>query len=63
MFAIFAQKLTERRKYPCSQDVKEPAYKELVRPVLECGRFVWDPQGVVFISNNTDVSVQWLTVC
>ena len=33
--------------YPCPRDVKEAAYKRLVRLVLEYGSFVWDPQGVV----------------
>ena len=27
----------------CSQDVKESAYKGLVRPVLEYGSSIWDP--------------------
>ena len=31
----------------CPQAVKEAAYKGLVRPVLDYGRSVWDPQGVV----------------
>ena len=34
-----------RNLYQCSQDVKETAYKGLVRPVLEYGSCVWDPQG------------------
>ena len=29
------------------QEVKEAAYKELVRPVLDYGSSVWDPPGVV----------------
>ena len=29
--------------YSCPQDVKEAAYKGLVRPVLEYGSSVWDP--------------------
>ena len=36
-----------RNLYPCPQDVKKAAYKGLVRPVLEYGYFVWDPQSVV----------------
>ena len=31
----------------CPQDVKESAYKVLVRPVLECGSSVWDPSGIL----------------
>ena len=30
----------------CPQDVKELAYKGLVRPVLEYGSSVWDPSGI-----------------
>ena len=33
--------------YQCPQDVKEAAYRGLVRPILEYGSYVWDPQGVV----------------
>ena len=32
----------------CPQVVKEAAYKGLVRPVLEYGSCVWNPQGMVF---------------
>ena len=32
-----------RNLYSCPQDVKEAAYKGLVRPVLEYGSSVWDP--------------------
>ena len=31
----------------CPQDVKELAYKGLVRPVLEYGSSVWDPSGIL----------------
>ena len=31
----------------CPQDVKEPAYKGLVRPFLEYASPVWDPHGIV----------------
>ena len=31
----------------CPQDVKEAAYRRLVRPILEYGSCVWDHQGVV----------------
>ena len=31
----------------CPQDVKESAYKGLVRPVLEYGSSVWDPQSTL----------------
>ena len=33
--------------YSCPQDVKEAAYKGLVRPVLDYGSLIWDPSGVV----------------
>ena len=32
--------------YACQQEVKEAAYKGLVRPVLEYSGYVWDPSGV-----------------
>ena len=32
-----------RNLYSCPPDVKEAAYKRLVRPVLEYGSSVWDP--------------------
>ena len=31
----------------CPQDVKETAYKGLVRPILEDASPVWDPHGIV----------------
>ena len=37
--------------YSCPQEVKEAAYKELVRPVLDYGSSVWDPIGVVLRKN------------
>ena len=36
-----------RNLYQCSQDVNEAVYKRLVRPVLEYGSCIWDPQYVV----------------
>ena len=36
-----------RNLYSCPQEVKEAAYKGLVRPVLNYGSSVWDPPGVV----------------
>ena len=33
--------------WSCPQEVKEAAYKGLVRPVLDYGSSVWDPPGVV----------------
>ena len=31
----------------CPRDVKESAYKELVRPILEYGSSVWDPKSIL----------------
>ena len=36
-----------RNLYSCPQEVKEAAYKGLVRPILDYGSSVWDPPGVV----------------
>ena len=36
-----------RNLYSCPQEVKEAAYKGLVRPVLDYGFSVWDRPGVV----------------
>ena len=36
-----------RNLYSCTQEVKEAAYKGLVRPVLDYDSSVWDPPGVV----------------
>ena len=36
-----------RNLYSCHQEVKEAAYKGLVRPVRDYGSSVWDPPGVV----------------
>ena len=35
-----------RNLYACPMDVKEAAYKGLVRPILEYGSSVWDPSGI-----------------
>ena len=35
-----------RNLYACPQEVKEAAYKGLVRPVLEYTGSLWDPSGV-----------------
>ena len=32
-----------RTLFSCPQNVKEAAYKGMVRPILECGSSVWDP--------------------
>ena len=36
-----------RNLYSCPQEVKEAAYTGLVRPVLDYGSSVCDPQGVI----------------
>ena len=36
-----------RNLYSCPQEVKEAAYKGLLRPVLDYGISIWDPKGVV----------------
>ena len=36
-----------RNLYSCPQEVKETAYKGLVRPVLDYGSSVWDPRWVL----------------
>ena len=36
-----------RNLYSCPQEVKEAAYKGLVRPILDYGSSVWEPPGVV----------------
>ena len=36
-----------RNLYSCPLEVKEAAYKGLVRPVLDYGSSIWDPPGVV----------------
>ena len=35
--------LLRRTLFSCPQDVKEAAYKQMVRPILEYGSSVWDP--------------------
>ena len=35
-----------RNLMACPRDVKESAYKGLVRPILEYGSSVWDPQSI-----------------
>ena len=54
MSAISAQRqilrtlgFLRRNLSACPQDVKESAYKGLVRPVLEYGSSVWDPSGIL----------------
>ena len=32
-----------RKLFSCPQDVKDAAYKSMVRPILEYGSTVWDP--------------------
>ena len=36
-----------RNLVACPRDVKESAYKGLVRPILEYGSSVWDPQSIL----------------
>ena len=36
-----------RNLFSCPQDVKEAAYKSMVRPILEYGSTVWDPHFMV----------------
>ena len=36
-----------RNLYQCPKNVKEAAYRGHVRPVLEYGSCVWDPQSVI----------------
>ena len=40
-----------RNLYSCPPDVKEAAYKGLVRPVLEYGSSVWDPHNWKRVQN------------
>ena len=49
MSAIFAQRLTGllASLVACPRDVKESAYKGLVRPILEHDSSVWDPQSIL----------------
>ena len=48
VFPPFLQlSLLKQVLYSCPKEVKEAAYKGLVRPVLDYGSSVWDPQGVV----------------
>ena len=51
MSAMFALRLIDtwllrRNLYACPQEVKEAAYKGLVRPVLEYSGSVWNSSGV-----------------
>ena len=39
----------------CSQDFKESAYRGLVRPILEYGWSVWDPQSILLQDELTKV--------
>ena len=57
MSAIFAQRLTRTLGFlglnlvACPRDVKESAYKGLIRPILEYGSSVWDPKVYFFKKN------------
>ena len=44
-----------RNLYQCPIDVKEAAYEGLVRPILQYGSCVWDPQGVVLQEETENV--------
>ena len=45
LFRIYCDepRILKRNLYFCLQDVKEAAYKTMVRPILEYGSSVWDP--------------------
>ena len=64
--------LLRRNLSSCPQDVKEAAYKRLVRPVLKYASPVWDPHGIVvqekvqnraarFVSGNYNFEIGSLT--
>ena len=36
-----------RNLYPCSKQIKDMAYKTLVRPILEYSSTVWDPHVMI----------------
>ena len=40
-----------RTLFSCPQNVKEAAYKGMVRPILEYGSFVWDPHPDIVINS------------
>ena len=42
-FRTSLYRFLRRNLFSCPQDVKEAAYKTLVRPILEYGSTVWDP--------------------
>ena len=43
MYAVNPQVSKTKKTYQCPQDVKEVAYRGLVRPSLEYGSCVWGP--------------------
>ena len=52
-----------RNLYSCPQDVKEAAYKTMVRPILEYGSWVWDPytQGLLDELEKQDRAARFVT--
>ena len=44
----------------CPQEVKEAAYKGLVRPVLEYSGSVWDPSGVGLQNDSKKIKIERL---
>ena len=52
-----------RNLYSCPQEVKEAAYKGLVRPVLDYGSSVWDSPGVVLQEELQSVHITETSPC
>ena len=48
-----------RNLYSCPQEVKEAAYKGLVRPVLDYCSSLWNPPGVVLQEELESVQKRW----
>jgi hypothetical protein len=52
-----------RNIYRCPQDIKEQAYKSLVRPHLEYASAVWDPYRQVPISYSFGYEAVLISIC